>query len=144
MLDKRPRLSLAGSDSAESSQAELPSEPLSLPPEPQQSPLAFLGPSQPTEPSQVLVRNDPGTYTTQELRSLTDDDRLWLLKNAFRPDSSYKYPHREEYGKSVPFKMHGLDSSLGCAILSHAMVDSVFTAFFLLRTRVTGPLLVSL
>lgn len=103
--NKRPRLSLEGSDSAESSQADLPSdhEPQSLPPEPQQSPLAPACP----EASQVavFVRNDPGTYTSQNLVSLTDEDRLWLLRNAFRPDDgSYTYPHREKYSKKRTFQ----------------------------------------
>lgn len=102
--DKRPRLSLADS---ESSQLELPSEPLSLPPEPQQSPqaLAYPGTHSAAEPPQVFVRNDLGTYTSQNLISLADVDRLWLLQNAFRPsDDSYKYPHRQEYGKKRIFQ----------------------------------------
>ena len=37
--------------------------------------------------------------------------------------------------KSVHFKMHGLTNSLGCVILSLAMVDFVLTVFSLLETR---------
>ena len=35
---------------------------------------------------------------------LCDSDRLWLLENAFRPDATYKYPQREEYGKKCSFQ----------------------------------------
>ena len=30
--------------------------------------------------------SDIGTYNNDRLRSLSDEDRLWLLQNAFRPD----------------------------------------------------------
>ena len=43
--------------------------------------------------------------------------------------------------KIAPFNMPGLDNSLGCAILCHAMVDSVYTVFFLQKI---GPRLASL
>ena len=33
-----------------------------------------------------------------------DDDKFWLLNNAYRPSSSFKYPYREEYGKKRTFQ----------------------------------------
>lgn len=103
LAEKRPRLSLADSHSAESteSSADLSSEPVATPSEPQQSPLRR---PQPPETPHQLIRNDPGTCNSLTLMHLSDDDRLWLFKNAFRPDSSYKYPHREEYGKKRTFQ----------------------------------------
>ncbi len=42
------------------------------------------------------VRNDVGSYSG---KNLSDTDKAWLHTNAFRPDSSYKFPLKEEYGK---------------------------------------------
>ena len=54
--------------------------------------------------SPVLVRNDLGTYSNDRLLRLPDEERLWLLSNAFRPGSSYKYPAKDEYGKKRTFQ----------------------------------------
>ncbi len=51
-----------------------------------------------------LVRNDVGSYSLDSIKNLSDTDRLWLLKNSFRPDSSYKFPLKEEYGKKRSFQ----------------------------------------
>ena len=65
--------------------------------------------------SPQLVRNDVGTYSSADLRKLShsDSERLWVLRNAFRPDAAYKYPAKEEYGKKRSFQHVGLGSSLG-------------------------------
>lgn len=44
----------------------------------------------PPQSSSSVVRNDVGSYSPEWLRSLSDSDKLWLLKNACRPDSKYK------------------------------------------------------
>ena len=36
---------------------------------------------------------------TSELSQVHDEERLWLLQNAFRPNSDYCFPPQEEYGK---------------------------------------------
>lgn len=43
---------------------------------------------------------------TENLRKLfhSDSERLWVLRNAFRPDAAYKYPAKEEYGKKRSFQ----------------------------------------
>ena len=73
------------------------------PPQPQQ----LLQRPQPSEPVQVpsaFVRSDVGTYSNDRLRGLSDEDRLWLLQNACRPDANYKYPQKEEYSKKRSFQ----------------------------------------
>lgn len=44
----------------------------------------------------------PIHYSNDRLRGLLDEGRLWLLKNAFRPDA--RYPQKEEYGKKRSFQ----------------------------------------
>ena len=51
-----------------------------------------------------VVRNDLGTYTSESLRLLSDEERLWLFHNAFRPDSAHDFPAKEEYGKKRSFQ----------------------------------------
>ena len=59
-------------------------------------------PPQVTSQSDVVQptrRNDLGAYSSDQLRSLSDEEKLWLLRNACRPDTCYKYPlrgHREQ------------------------------------------------
>ena len=79
-------------------QPQLPQSPLP------ESPQQLLKPPQPSEPPSSFVRNDVGTYDNDTLRGLSDEDRLWLLQNAFRPDAKYRYPQREEYGKKRSFQ----------------------------------------
>lgn len=43
-------------------------------------------------------------YSNDRLRGLLDEDRLWLLQNARRPDANYKYPQKEEYSKKRSFQ----------------------------------------
>ena len=45
-----------------------------------------------TEPQPCFVRND-----NDRLKQLSNDDKLWLLKNAFRPDASFKFVSKLEY-----------------------------------------------
>ena len=52
----------------------------------------------------ILVRGDIGTYSTDDILKLTDDEKYWLLKNAFRPQGRYKFPSQEEYGKNRSFQ----------------------------------------
>ena len=52
----------------------------------------------------TFVRHDVGTYTRQDVLGMSDNDKLWLLLNAFTPGPSYKFPHREEYGKKQSFQ----------------------------------------
>ena len=54
--------------------------------------------------SPSLSRNDLGTYSSDELKSLSDEEKLLLIRNACRPDPSYKYPHKLEYGKKRSFQ----------------------------------------
>ena len=53
-----------------------------------------------------LVRNDLDTYSSADMRKLSqsDSERLWVLRNAFRPDVTYKYPAKDEYGKKCSFQ----------------------------------------
>ena len=55
------------------------------------------------------VRNDIGTYSTRDVSKMSDNDRLWLLDNAFRPEVTYRYPHKEEYGKKRSFQSSWLN-----------------------------------
>ena len=52
---------------------------------------------QPELPATTTAGSDIGTYNNNRLRSLSDEDRLWILQNAFRP--------KEEYGEKC--SMHG-------------------------------------
>ncbi len=63
----------------------------------------------PTDPNPVdvdlglvgqVARSDIGTYRSDKVKSLGDEEKLWLIKNVSRPNSSFKYPHRVEYGKN--------------------------------------------
>ena len=94
--EKRPRHSVdtRSADSPQPSEAfqlEQPQLPqLRRSSEPQQSPESL-------QVTSKFVRNDIGTYSSDRLRRLSDDDRFWLLQNAFRPDNLYKYPTKVEY-----------------------------------------------
>ncbi len=53
----------------------------------------------------VPQRSDLGTYSTESLRQLGDEERLWLYNNAFRPDPQYAFPLiKEDYGKKCSFQ----------------------------------------
>ena len=52
----------------------------------------------------ILVRGDIGTYSTDDILKLRDDEKYWLLKNAFKPQGRYKFPSQEEYGKNPSFQ----------------------------------------
>ena len=87
-------------DPPQPSEAFQPEQPQS--PQPRMSPQ----PQQSPEPLQVpsrFVRNDVGTYGSDRPRRLSDEDRFWLLHNAFRPDNSYKYLTKVEYNKQRSF-----------------------------------------
>ena len=43
-----------------------------------------------SQESRPFVRNDIGTYSRLDVQRMSDDDRLWLLHNAFRPEVTYK------------------------------------------------------
>ena len=47
---------------------------------------------------------DLGRYSTDYLCSLTDERKYWLLTNAFRPTSEFKFPSKKEYGKTRSFQ----------------------------------------
>ena len=101
-VEKRARPSQSVSDPSESS-GDQPHPLPSLPERPQQ----LLHQPHPSETPQVqleFVRSDVGTYSNDRLRGLLDEDRLWLLQNACRPDANYKYPQKEEYGKKRSFQ----------------------------------------
>ena len=105
--EKRARQSASdtGSGSTESPQ---PSEVFQ--PEQPQSPQPQMS-SEPQQSLQVpskFVRIDVGTYSSDRLRRLSDEDRFWLLRNAFRPDISYKYPTKVEYNKQRSFQHNWL------------------------------------
>ena len=105
--EKRARLGTGSgsTDSPQPSEVFQPEQPQS--PQPQRSP----EPQQSPEPLQVpskFVRIDVGTYSSDRLRRLSDEDRFWLLHNAFRPDISYKYPTKVEYNKQRSFQHNWL------------------------------------
>ena len=100
-------------------------EPPCIPPQPEP-------PTTEVNTSVGLVRNDIGTYSLDQLKILADDDKFWLLNNACRPSSSFKYPYREEYGKNVLFSIHGYVNSPGFAILRLRMVAIASTVSYLL------------
>ena len=80
--------------------------------QPQPLPVAVVAPAElqvhvPQTQSKIspsLSRNDLGTYSSDELKSLSDEEKLLLIRNACRPDPSYKYPHKLEYGKKCSFQ----------------------------------------
>ena len=47
---------------------------------------------------------DLGLYTSCDVHKLSDQQRIWLLKNSFRPAASYTFPTKEEYNKSRSFQ----------------------------------------
>ena len=47
---------------------------------------------------------DLGLYTSCDIHKLSDQQRIWLLKNSFHPTESYKFPTKEEYNKSRSFQ----------------------------------------
>ena len=67
-----------------------------------------------------FVRHDIGTYSRQDMARLCDGDRLWLLENAFRPDATFKYPQREEYGKN-PLISKCMVAAISLALLFRIM-----------------------
>ena len=84
------------SDQPQPGPSALSARPQQLPQQPQSS-------ETPQVPS-GFVRIDVGTYSKHRLRGLLDEDRFWLLQNAFRPDANYRYPLKEEYGKKRSFQ----------------------------------------
>ena len=52
----------------------------------------------------MLVRNDVGSYDQAKLQGLSNDEKLWLLTNAYRPNSTHVFPQKEEYGKKPSFQ----------------------------------------
>ena len=48
--------------------------------------------------------SDLGRYSTDYLCSLADGRKYWLLTNAFRPTSEFKFPSKKEYGKTRLFQ----------------------------------------
>ena len=98
-VEKRAKHSDSGTDPPQQSE-DLPQSPQSMPPEPQQ----LLQSPEPLQIPSKFVRNDVGTYSSDRLRRLSDEDRLWLLHNAFRPCNCFKYPTKEEYGKKRAFQ----------------------------------------
>ena len=61
-------------------------------------------PQVPQSTSTTFSRNDLGTYSVDKVKGLSDEERLWLIRNSCRPDTSYKYPQKEEYGKKRSFQ----------------------------------------
>ena len=70
---------------------------LVIQPEINQSPL-------PEVYSQASIPNDLGTYSVLDLQCLDNGKKHWLLKNAYRPTIDFKFPVRQEYGKSRSFQ----------------------------------------
>ena len=68
----------------------------------------LLQPPQPSEPLQKFARNDLGTYSSNRLRRLSNEDRLWLLQSIHK---------KRSMARNVAFNMHGWYNFLGCAIL---------------------------
>ncbi len=57
-----------------------------------------------------MVRNDLGTYSLAQLSRITDEEKLWLLKNSFRPIKRTKiFPQKIEYGKKRSFQHSWLE-----------------------------------
>ena len=82
--EKRPKIT-----STEHSSQPSTSHTPGIPPQPEP-------PTTEVNTSVGLVRNDIGTYSLDQLKILADDDKFWLLNNACRPSSSFKYPYREQ------------------------------------------------
>ena len=106
--EKRAKNNHSSSPSEEPSPSGIEREPSAYsPPRVEVQPQEPLQPQVPQTQSKIspsLSRNDLGTYSTDELKSLSDEERLWLIRNTCRPDPSYKYPHKLEYGKKRSFQ----------------------------------------
>ena len=63
-------------------------------------------PQVPQSTSTTFSGNDLGTYSVDKVKvkGLSNEERLWLIRNPCRPDTSYKYPQKEEYGKKRSFQ----------------------------------------
>ena len=89
-----------------------------------------------------LVRNDLGTYSSADMRKLSqsDSERLWVLRNTFRPDVTYKYPAKDEYGKKRSFQ-HAWISQFPYSVASNGGYCFLFAKRFLnLGQLVTSPM----
>ena len=93
------------------------------------------GPDDGSQESRSFVRNDIGTYSRLDVQRMSDDDRLWLLHNAFRPEGTYKYQQREgkNMERNVPFKVLGCMNFLGCAFQNLVMAVIAYFVLFLLN-----------
>ena len=60
------------------------------------------------QPPVVRISNDIGSYSPEQLKTLCDKDKLWVLRNPYRPDCKYKFPHKVEYGKNRSFQFSWL------------------------------------
>ena len=70
--------------------------------EPSGSAVTVLG-APTTELSETLCA-DLGRYMPTQVRRLSDEKKLWLLKHALRPAADFKYPSKVEYSKSRSFQ----------------------------------------
>lgn len=107
---------LPASSSSQSTEKRAKTSHHSEKPSPQSadSPLQLQPPKSPQVPqstSTTFSRNDLGTYSvdkvkglSDKVKGLSDEERLWLIRNPCRPDTSYKYPQKEEYGKKRSFQ----------------------------------------
>ena len=73
------------------------------------------------------MRNDIGSYGQAKLQGLSDDEELWLLTNAYRPNSTHVFPQKERSG---PFSTPGWYSFPGSVIPRLRKVATVDTVFF--------------
>ena len=86
-VEKRAKHSDSGTD---------PPQPSEDQPEPLQSPEPLQVPSK-------FVRNDVGTYSSDRLRRLSDEDRLWLFAMLFNLIVLLNIQQRKSMARNVPF-----------------------------------------
>ena len=84
-------------------------------PESSQSPVSFLNLVAMVAPIETQfpiplpqcsssTSSDLGTYSAVDINGLDNRKRHWILKNAYRPTTDYKFPAKQEYGKSRSFQ----------------------------------------
>ena len=48
--------------------------------------------------------SDIGEYRAEDIKNLTHENKIRLLKHSFRPASNYKFPSKMEYGNCRSFR----------------------------------------
>ena len=63
----------------------------------------------------ALGKNDLATYSIDiiKLKSLSDEEKPWLIRNLCKPDTGYTFPQQLEYGKNCAFQHSWLNVKHG-------------------------------